>query len=124
MRVNRVLLVAALLLGVSAWSQITTGSLSGTVSDPAGAVIAGAKVTVRNQDTGQVTSLVANEVGLFKASYLTPGKYTVRVEAPGFRTTELKDIDVLLSREAVTNVMLQVGAVTETIEVQASAPLV
>jgi len=78
-------LLAVLSLGaLAAWSQITTGSLSGTVTDPAGAVIVGAAIKVTNQATGVSASLVTNEAGVYKAAFLTPGSYTVTIQAPGF----------------------------------------
>lgn len=106
-----------------AWGQTTTGALSGTVSDPAGAVVPGAKVEVVNQSTGVVTPLLTNDAGLYKAAFLLPGIYTVRVQAQGFRTFEAKDVNVELAHEPVVNAILQVGAVGETVEVQGAAPL-
>src|SRR5579862_3324256 len=116
--------VAALLLCALATSaQITTGALSGTVTDPAGAVIVGAKVDVINQGTGVSTPLATNDAGLYKAAFLIPGTYTVRVTAPGFRTFENRGVVVELAREPVVNAQLQVGEASQTVEVQGSAPL-
>src|ERR1700751_1939945 len=87
--------LAVLSLGACAlWGQITTGALSGTVSDPAGVVVVGARVQVVNQGTGVTTSLVTNDAGLYKAAFLTPVIYTVRVQAPGFQTFEAEDVVV------------------------------
>lgn len=80
-------------------AQVTTGSLSGTVSDPAGAVVAGAKVDVTNQGTGVTTSVLTNDAGVYRAAFLIPGSYTVRVQAPGFRAFEAKNVGVELGRE-------------------------
>jgi outer membrane receptor protein involved in Fe transport len=120
-----VLRILAVLLGIAcgAWAQVTTGSLSGTVADPAGAVVAGARVEVINQGTGVVIPLTTNEAGVFKAAFLIPGTYTVRIQAAGFRTFETKGVVVELSHEPVVNASLVVGSVGETVEVQGTAPL-
>jgi len=111
-------------LGVSAaWAQITTGALSGTVTDPAGAVVVGAKVEVTNQGTGVSVALVTNDAGLYKAAFLIPGTYSVRIQAPGFRTFEARNIVVELAHEPVVNATVEVGDATQTIEVQGSATL-
>ena len=107
-----------------AFSQVTSGSMSGSVLDPAGAAIPNAKVDVRNENTGVVFNLKSNESGLFKASFMPPGTYTVRVEFPGFRVTERKGVEVQLSRETAVDVKLEVGAVTETVAVEGSAPII
>jgi hypothetical protein len=88
-------------LGRGILAQITTGSLSGTVTDPADAVVAAGKVEVTNQGTVVITALVTNAAGVFKAPFLIPGNYTVRVQSPGFRTFEAKDIVVELAHEPV-----------------------
>jgi outer membrane receptor protein involved in Fe transport len=116
-------LAFSLLFAASAWAQITTGSLSGTVTDPAGAVVPGAKVEVRNQGTGVVTSLVTNDAGLYKAAFLIPGMYTVKIQAPGFATYEARDVQVELAHEPVVNATFQVGAVGQTVEVEGTAPV-
>src|SRR5580698_5916227 len=116
-------LAFSLLFAASAWAQITTGSLSGTVSDPAGAVVPGATVEVRNQQTGVVVNLVTNDAGLYKAAFLIPGMYTVRIQAPGFATFEARDVQVELAHEPVVNATFQVGTVGQTVEVEGTAPV-
>lgn len=116
-------LAALSLAACAGWAQITTGALSGTVTDPGGAVIVGAKVELVNQGTGITTPLTTNDAGVFKAAFLAPGTYTVRVQSPGFRTFESKGVVVELAHEPVVNATLQVGSVGETVEVQGSAPL-
>src|SRR5260370_5001851 len=113
------------LLGASAgWSQITTGTLTGTVTDPAGAVVLDGRVQVISQSTASVAELHTNQAGLYKAAFLIPGKYTVRVQVTGFRTFEAKDVEVQLSRETVMNAVLEVRAVGETVEVHGPAPVI
>ena len=72
-----------LFCGASAFAQTTTGSISGIVSDPASAVVPGAKVEVVNEATGGVTPLVTNDAGLYRAAFLVPGLYRVRIQASG-----------------------------------------
>lgn len=116
--------LACWLLFASALSaQVTTGSLSGTVTDASGGAISGAKVEVINQSTGVVTPLATNEAGLYRAAFLIPGNYTVRVTASGFRTFEAKNVAVELSHEPEVNASLEVGQLGQTVEVQASAPI-
>jgi hypothetical protein len=116
-------LAAFLLATCAAWGQITTGSLSGTVTDPAGAVVVSAAVKVTNQATGVSVSLVTNEAGVFRAAFLIPGTYTVVIQAAGFRTFETTGVVVELAHEPVVNATLQIGAVGETVQVEGSAPL-
>ncbi len=111
------------LLSCLAWAQSTTGALSGTVTDPAGAVVVGAKVEVINEATGVVTPLTTNDVGVYRAAFLNPGTYTVRVQAPGFSTFESKGVLVELAHEPVVNAALTVGQVGQTVEVQSTAAL-
>lgn len=112
------------LLAFALQAQVNTGSLSGTVLDPTGAVISNAKVTLRNQATGVETALVANESGIFKAPFLIPGLYTVRGEAPGFRAFEQRDVEVKLSVETAVQVKLELGATTEVVVVEGSSTVI
>ena len=124
----RCLKLGTILLGLTmagaSWSQTITGSIAGSVVDQSAAVVTGAKVEIVSQDTGAVSSLVSNEAGLFKAPFLNPGKYTVKVSSPGFRSYEQKDLEVALSRESLVNVKLEIGQVGDTVQVEASAPII
>ena len=120
-----VLSLSLLLLGSNAaWSQITSGSVSGTVSDSSGAMVPKAKVLVRNQGTGALNDLLTNESGVYKASFLTPGKYTIHVEAAGFRSVDERDVEVQVGNDVGANITLQVGATQDTVVVEGSAALV
>src|SRR5215469_6360470 len=70
-------------------TTISTGSIVGTVTDPSGAVVSGAKVSVKNRGTGQVTSTTTTSAGTYASGALSPGEYQVRIEAQGFKSTEL-----------------------------------
>jgi hypothetical protein len=111
---SRALFLLLPLLSVPATAQNTTGSLSGTVTDPAGAVVAAAKVDVRNEGTGTIAHLTTNIAGVYRAAFLIPGAYTVKVQAAGFSTFEATGVQVELAREPVANATLKVGDVGQT----------
>src|SRR5229473_1712901 len=104
------------------WGQAVYGSIIGTVTDPQGAAVVNAKVTVLDQRKGTSDTTTTNESGNYSVTHLIPDVYTVRVEAPGFKASEQKD--VLVSADAAANVPLQfqVGGTSETVEVTAEAP--
>lgn len=110
-------------LAIPAFTQVNTGSLSGNVSDPTGAVVPNAKLMLRNQTTGVETALTANETGWFKASFVPPGAYTLRAEASGFRVHEERDIEIRLSVETTVQVRLELGATSEVVVVEGGAPV-
>src|SRR5579864_4444034 len=70
-------------------TTISTGSIQGTVTDPSGAVVNGAKVSIRNKATNQTITTSSNSSGAYTSGALTPGDYTVRIEAAGFKTVEI-----------------------------------
>jgi len=98
-------------------------SLSGTVTDPAGNIVVGAQVNVRNLDTGVNQRVETDERGAYRVVSLLPGRYEVRVEAPGFAASVIP-IVLTVGQAATVDVALKVGAVAETVEVTAQAPLV
>ena len=110
--------VVILLLAASvAFAQVTTGTISGTVTDATGAVVPGAEVTVKNVDTGITRIMTTDERGRYTAPQLPPGNYEVSTSIAGFQTGVRSGITLTLGREAVVNFTLQVGSVTETVEV-------
>ncbi|MCA1630298.1 MAG: carboxypeptidase regulatory-like domain-containing protein [Acidobacteria bacterium] len=120
--VTALALTLGLLLPLSvtpAMAQATTGVLTGTVADPQGGAIAGAKVTAKNQDTGVSVDTVANGEGNYTFPQLAPGRYTLTVEAQGFKRSEVKDVDVRIGTTINQNVALEAGAITETVTVTA-----
>src|SRR6266403_244343 len=104
------------------WGQAVYGSIIGTVTDPQGAAVANAKVTVTDQRKGTTDTTTSNDSGNYSVTHLIPDVYTVRIEAPGFKASEQKDVNV--SADAASNVPLQfqVGGTSETVEVTAEAP--
>lgn len=104
---------------------IITGSVSGSVTDPSGAAVVGAKVTARNQDTNQAFPTVTNETGFFSLTKLPPGKYDITVEAPSFAKTQLPSVEVVVAKQTTLNeIRLRVGSGSEVVEVTGAAPLV
>jgi hypothetical protein len=103
------------------FSQTTvgTGSIVGTVSDPSGAVISGAKITITNVGTGQVIELTANSSGSFNSGALVPGNYRTLVSANGFRSVEV-EVTVFVGNTATVNVNLQIGLENQVVRVQGS----
>ena len=125
-RVSKLALVTALLLSpvlVLAQTTISTGSIVGTVTDPTGSVVSGAKVVITNRETGQVITTNTTSAGTYTSGALTPGEYGVRVEAKGFKAAALVLV-VQVNTTAAGNVKLEVGSSTEVIEVTGSEVLV
>lgn len=105
-------------------AQFTTASLSGTVHDPSGAAVPGAKVTVRNIGT-EVTSVVeTNPAGEFLLPRLAVGNYTLTVEKEGFSAYVRAGVVLSVNQAANVDVSLQVGQVSERVQVEANAELV
>jgi len=110
------LLSSAFLL---AQTTVGSGSISGTVTDPSGAVVSGAKVVVTNAGTAQAQTLTTNAAGAYASGPLDPGSYKVQVSAKGFSSV-IQTLSVELGNTATANVKLQLGQESQVIEVQAS----
>jgi len=100
-------------------TTISTGSIVGTVTDPSGAVVGGAKVTVTNKATRQAITTTTTSAGTYTSGALTPGNYQIRIESQGFKTTELS-VTVQVNTTASGNIKFEVGQSTQIVEVQAS----
>src|SRR5260370_14063545 len=105
------LLVCGVFFSAAAQAQFKA-SIQGTVLDSKGGVVASAKVTVTNQDTGVVRDTVASAEGFYRASELPPGKYTVSVETPGFKKYTSKDVRVDAELPRGLDMTLEVGGGT------------
>lgn len=109
------LMLAALLLPAALLGQ--NSSFTGKVTDPTGAVIAKAQITVRNQSTGVEVYSTTTNSGVYSVPYLVAGTYSLTVEAPGFEKVIKTEVDLQVSQVAVKDFTLQVGAVTQSVTV-------
>jgi len=118
---SRYLLVCAVMgmLCSSALGQNVTGSITGVVTDPSGAVVVGATVTAQNTETGVVTTAQSNEAGVYTIHFLPIGSYTLTVDAKGFSTQKLAPFALEINQTAKVDIGLKIGA-TETTVVTAS----
>ena len=114
-------LLSSVLLAPTLLAQttISTGSIVGTVTDPTGAVVSGAKVQITNKGTSQVATTTTTSSGAYASGALTPGDYIVRIEASGFKTTQIPVI-VQVNITSSANAKLIVGESAQVIDVQAS----
>src|SRR3984957_7590894 len=119
-----VLAVATLLLNAEfLQAQVDTGSITGTVTDASGAVVGGAKVTLTNEGTDAGLTTSAGADGIYDFSPVRIGTYRLEVSAPGFKKEVQIHVTVDVSARVQENFKLQPGAVSETIEVTSSAPV-
>ena len=111
--------------GLPAMAQIaTTTSLVGTVTDPSGNVIANAAVKATNTGTGETYNATTNEQGYYSIQFIRVGQYTINVSQPGFQTFNKTGNQVDINQIVRNDIQLQVGSVTETVNVQATAPVI
>jgi len=112
-----------LLPGRYASGQVDEGSISGTVQDISGAVVAGAQVTLLNKDQGLTLQTRAGSGGEYNFSPVRIGHYTVSASAKGFAKTTQENLEVAVGQHLLINIQLKPGAATETIEVTTTPPL-
>jgi hypothetical protein len=118
------LLLSLLVLASYALAQQGRGTILGTVTDASGAPVAGATVRVTNTATNSGQETKTTNEGLYQAPNLAVGDYTVTVEKTGFRKVVRSGLQIQVDQRAQVDVRLDVGQVTESIEVQGEAPLV
>jgi hypothetical protein len=119
-----VALTSFLILTFSALGWAQSGSIAGTVSDTSGAVIPGAQVSVRDAQTGIVTTTRTNSQGFYEFLNVKPSSYELTIEMKGFDKAIKRDISVIVGHEAHFDVTLTPGNVSETIEVKTEVPLI
>ena len=122
-RVTTILLAVAVLTVVPVSAQ-TTGTILGRVADPSGAVVPGAKLTLINTGTNITRALTVPDSGDFTFSQLPPGQYNLAAEHAGFRRDLHNSITLEVGQQARVDITLQIGAVSEQVEVTESAPLI
>ena len=111
-----------LVSGGAVYAQRDTGTIVGTVTDQSGAVVPGVTVTIRNVETNAVFSTVSDATGNYAAPLLKPGPYEVSAELPGFKKQSKSGIEVKVQDRLKVDFTLQVGNVSETVEVVGAAP--
>jgi hypothetical protein len=118
-------IVAISILGTGqAYAQVAGATLTGTVKDSSGAVIPNAQVAITDTATGVTRTVSPGSAGLYTAPNLLPGTYEVRVSATGFSTRLQKGITLTVGAEQVLDFTMQVGQMTQTVEVTTEAPTV
>ncbi len=122
MQVLRSVLLCAV-LAVALVGQDTTGALTGTVSDPSGASVAGAEVTLLNTQTGFTRTARTAEAGEYRIPFVPPGVYDVTVKNQGFKTQTQQALRVEIQQTRTVNFALELGATAETVVVQSTSPL-
>jgi len=121
LRRSSILAVLILLCAGLARPQTGTTSVRGTVTDKTGGAIAGAKVTLTNQQQGERRDATTGSAGEYGFVALPPGSYTLTVEMANFRKYEQKKLQLLVNLPATANVVLEVGSTTQTVEVTGQA---
>src|SRR5260370_10270769 len=115
--------LALSLLAGTAWGQVTA-SVTGTVKDASGAVVAGATVTVKHNENGLVRTAETDPHGGYTVTALPVGQYEVMTEKTGFKQAVRRGINLVVAEQAVVNLTLEVGNVVERVTVTAEASIV
>ncbi len=113
--------VLALLAVASLPSLAFAATIRGTVTDPSHGVIAGARVTIKDEGTGATRSSVTNSAGIFAFTELAVGRYAIDVASPGFKTSVVRKIQLDVADARAVDVELAIGDVEEQVEVDAGA---
>src|SRR5262245_60039399 len=124
MRKSALALLAALLLAGISFAQETTAGLQGTVRDSSGGAVANGTVEVSGPALIGTRKVQTDSAGGFRVAALPPGEYTMSVSAQGFRTFKQAGIDLQVGRLPSIEVKLEVGVVTQTVEITGTAPIV
>ena len=118
-----ILVSLALLVPALALAQLYTGSVTGLVTDPSGAVVPNAQVRLVDEAKGFSFAATSDSAGRYVFRQVPPGTYKISVGAPGFQTQEQSGVKLDVSQNATVNFSLQVGATSQTVEISESAPL-
>src|ERR1700722_14891473 len=107
------LLIAFVAAATQMWGQGAVGTILGRVTDPAGAVVVGATVDITNEDTNISQSATTSSDGPFAVPYLKPGRYSLKVRAPGFSATQVEHINLLVDQSARVDAILKPRGTTQ-----------
>src|SRR5438093_3029630 len=122
--VRKVVWLVIFAMCVQGFAQGNTGRVLGNISDPTGALIPGATVTITDVDRGTSRTVVTDEAGAYNAPSLPPGTYRIRAELSGFKTIERTNVVLEVGRELKIDVTLEPGAVNEKITVTEEVPMI
>jgi len=114
--------VACLLSAKTASGQAVYGSIIGTVTDPQGSAVVGAKVTATSTTKGTTVDVTTNDSGNYTITHLTPDTYSIKIEASGFKAHDVASVEVFADTAQHVDAQLQVGEVTQTVEVTGEVP--
>src|SRR5260370_30932097 len=117
-----VVLAVSFLVPVWLPAQAAGATLSGMVTDPSNAAVPNSNVSLKNVETGISRDVTTNEVGFYNAPNLSPGVYEVSASSPGFSKLVQTNITLTVGAQQVLNFSLQVGEVSQTLEVPGEAP--
>ena len=123
-RSGLILVLAVVTMSGFLSAQTYQGRILGSVTDSSGAVVGGAKVTIKNTATGISRTLTANEAGDYNAPNLEPGPYLVTAEAPSFKRAQRTGLQLEVAKDIRVDIKLEPGAVNETVTVSEEAPIV
>jgi len=112
------------LVATAAFDQTSTGEVNGTITDPTGAPVRGATVTLVNQDTRIETETTSNEDGYYRFVNVKPGNFTVSVEVSGFKRSITQAFILGVSESSTQNIALQLGSVAETVEISGGTEVI
>lgn len=118
-----VALFAAAVFCAPAWAQSYTGSVTGTITDPSGAVIPNAKLTLLDEQKGFTFTATSDSNGGYVIRQVPPGNYKLSVEAQGFRSESRPGIKLDVSQNVTVNFALEVGSISQTVQISEAAPL-
>src|SRR6476661_4953189 len=116
--------VVFILLSAIAWAQSGNSTISGNLKDATGAAVPGAKVIVKNLESGVQVETVTNDSGLYRAGALLPGSYQIDVDSGGFDHLSRGPITLQVSQTLAIDLTLQVGQQNQTVNVVEAAPMI
>ena len=116
-------MLATLLATAAVVAQVNVGSITGVITDGTGAAVPNAEISLTGVETGEVLRTQTNNAGLYLFTTLRPGAYKLSVEATGFKRTERTNIPLQVGERQSVDLRLEVGAVTESVEVTSAVPL-
>jgi Carboxypeptidase regulatory-like domain len=117
------LLLTALFAVQMLGQTIVTGDVTGTVTDPSGAVVSGATVTLKSADSGTTQTTTTNQTGAFRFALLKPGEYKLAISQKGFKSVS-QTVQIAIGQVTTANSKLEMGSQSEVLEVTGAAPLI